>query len=46
MFVGEVGAYPRVENLKSVSLRETPALLANIRMVWKSRSGTNTIAYY
>ncbi len=36
------GTYPRVEHLKGAS---APALLANIRLGWKSLAGTNTLAY-
>jgi hypothetical protein len=28
------GAYPRVEHLKGASLRQVPALLANITLGW------------
>jgi hypothetical protein len=45
MFVLE-GAYPRVEHLKGASLRQAPALTANIRLGWKGLAGTNTRAYY
>jgi len=40
------GAYPRVEHLKSASLGQAPASPANIRLGWKSLSGTNSLAYY
>ncbi len=36
------GAYPRVEHLKGALLGQTPALPTNIRLGWKSLSGTNT----
>ncbi len=36
------GAYPRVEHLKGASLRQAPALTANIRLGWKGLAGTNT----
>ena len=35
-------AYPKVEHLNGASLRQAPALLANIRLDWKGFSGTNT----
>jgi len=40
------GAHPRVEYLKGASLRQAPALPANIRLGWESLPGTNTLAYY
>jgi hypothetical protein len=44
-WVGQ-GAYPRVEYLKSTSLGDALALLANIILGWKGLPGTSTIAYY
>ena len=41
-----LGAYPRVENMKGVSLGKALALPANIRLGWKGLPGTNTLAYY
>jgi hypothetical protein len=35
-----------VEYVKAASLREAPALLANIRQGWKSSPGTDNPAYY
>jgi hypothetical protein len=32
-----------VEHLKGASLGEAPALPANIRLVWKGLTGTNTL---
>jgi hypothetical protein len=40
-----VGAYPRVEHLKGVSLGQALALRANFRLGWISLSGTYTQAY-
>jgi hypothetical protein len=41
MFVGvKLGAYPRVEHLKGVSLRYTPALPTNNILGWKGLPGT------
>jgi len=40
------GAYPREEHLKGVSLGWAPALPTNIRLGWKSLSGTNAAGYY
>jgi hypothetical protein len=42
MFVGEAGAYPRVEHLKGRLL----ASPINIRLGWKGLAGTNSLAYY
>ncbi len=46
MFVSKAREYSRVEHLKSASLDYALALLANIRLGWKSPLGTNTLAYY
>ncbi len=42
------GAYPTVEHLKGAcaSLRQAPALPANISLGWKGFPGTNALAYY
>jgi hypothetical protein len=46
MFVGNAGAYPRVEHLKGASLGKTPAVSADIRQGLKGLQGTNALAYY
>ncbi len=38
-------AYPRVEYLKSASLRNAPALIANIRLYCKGMPGKNALAF-
>jgi hypothetical protein len=39
------GAYSRMEHLKGSSIGLAPALPTNIRLDWKSLTGTNTLAY-
>ncbi len=53
MFARKAEAHPseaplrgcgRVEQLEGASLRQAPALLANIRLGWKTFLGSNTLA--
>ncbi len=46
IFVGKVGAYPRVENLNGALLQQAPAQLANNGQGCRGSTGTNNLAYY
>ncbi len=46
MFAGKSSRILNVDSLKGAPLEKAPALLANIRLGWKSLPGTNTLAYY
>jgi hypothetical protein len=46
MFVSKAREYSRMEHLRGASIDYAMALLANIRLGWKSPLGTNTLAYY
>jgi hypothetical protein len=41
-----IGAYPRVEHLKGISLGKAPALPTNTGLGWKGLPETNTLVYY
>jgi hypothetical protein len=46
MFVSKARDYLRIKHLNGASLKQAPALLANISPGWKSLPRTNTLVYY
>jgi hypothetical protein len=46
MYEGKVGAYPKGAPFSFSPLGNALFLLANIRIGWKSLSGTNTLTYF